>query len=83
MISEDDSSKLATNANNGIKKVKGVAARTHREKEQRDRQKELVAQRAEAANKRNARSERRRGDGMLAVKSNSHQEINLLFEIAV
>ncbi|EXJ81154.1 hypothetical protein A1O3_07444 [Capronia epimyces CBS 606.96] len=44
-------------------KLRGAAARTNREKELRDKQKEQQAvQRAEAANKRNARSERRRGE---------------------
>ena len=46
------------------RKIRGAAARNYRDKESRDRQKEIAAQRAEAANKRNARSERRRGDGM-------------------
>ena len=45
-------------------KMRGAAARNHREKEMRDQQKEIAAaQRAEAANKRHARSERRRVDG--------------------
>ncbi|EXJ78454.1 hypothetical protein A1O1_08854 [Capronia coronata CBS 617.96] len=44
-------------------KLRGAAARNNREKELRDKQKEQQAvQRAEAANKRNARSERRRGE---------------------
>lgn len=67
VVSEDDSSKPITNGNNGVKKTRGAAARNHREKEHRDRQKELAAHRAEAANKRNARSERRRGDGTLII----------------
>lgn len=43
--------------------MRGAAARNNREKEIREKQKQdALAQRAEAANKRNARSERRRAD---------------------
>jgi len=58
--------KASVNGNTNVRKVRGVAARNSREKEARDRQKELAAQRAEAASKRNARSERRRAEGMKA-----------------
>lgn len=45
-----------------------MAARNNREKELRDKQKEQqAAQRAEAASKRNARSERRRGEGLFPI----------------
>ncbi|KAK5944689.1 Histone deacetylase complex subunit [Knufia obscura] len=44
-------------------KLRGAAARNNREKELREKQKQdVAAQKAEAANKRNARSERRRVD---------------------
>ena len=51
------------NGNSDGKKIRGAAARNHRDNEVRDRQKEVAAQRAEAARKREARSERRRGEG--------------------
>lgn len=63
---EDASARNSVNGNrNGGQKLRGGAvARTNREKELREKQKEQqAAQRAEAVNKRNARSERRRGDG--------------------
>ncbi|ERF73096.1 hypothetical protein EPUS_06557 [Endocarpon pusillum Z07020] len=60
--SEEDSSKPTANGSNVVKRARGAAARNPRDKEHRDRQKDLAAQRAEAASKRNARSERRRGD---------------------
>lgn len=49
------------------KRVRGAAARNQREKDLREKMKEKEAaamQRAEAARKREARSERRRGEGM-------------------
>ena len=47
-----------------LERRRGAAARTYKEKEYRDQLKEeAAAQRAEAANKRNARSERRRAEG--------------------
>ena len=60
---DEPSTKPNTNGNAGGKKIRGAAARNHRDKEVRDRQKEIAAQRAEAARKREARSERRRGEG--------------------
>ena len=67
-LGEEVSTKLNTNGNTGVKKIRGAttAARNHRDKEVRDRQKEIAAQRAEAARKREARSERRRGEGKTA-----------------
>lgn len=50
-------------------KLRGAAARNNREKEIRDKLKqEAAAQRAEAATKRNARSERRRVDGEIPIQ---------------
>lgn len=64
---EEVSTKTNINGNTGVKKIRGAAAaRNHRDKEVRDRQKEIAAQRAEAARKREARSERRRGEGKTA-----------------
>ena len=64
---EEVSTKSNTNSNISVKKIRGAAAaRNHRDKEVRDRQKEIAAQRAEAARKREARSERRRGEGKTA-----------------
>jgi len=64
LLGEEVSTKPSTNGNIGVKKIRGAAAaRNHRDKEVRDRQKEIAAQRAEAARKREARSERRRGEG--------------------
>lgn len=60
---DDHSTKAGTNGSAGAKRIRGAAARNHRDKEVRDRQKEIAAQRAEAARKREARSERRRGEG--------------------
>jgi hypothetical protein len=61
---DESSTKPNTNGNAGGKRIRGAAARNHRDKEVRDRQKEIAAQRAEAARKREARSERRRGEGI-------------------
>ena len=63
---DEHSTKSNTNGSAGGKKIRGAAARNHRDKEVRDRQKEIAAQRAEAARKREARSERRRGEGKTA-----------------
>jgi hypothetical protein len=80
-VSEEDSSKPGTNGNNGVKRAKGTSSRNHRDKEHRDRQKDLAAQRAEAASKRNARSERRRGDGTSATTFVPKIEEVLLFQL--
>jgi hypothetical protein len=83
-VSEEDSSKPGTNGNNGAngaKRAKGVSSRNHRDKDHRDRQKDLAAQRAEAASKRNARSERRRGDGTSAMGFVPEIEGVLLFQV--
>jgi hypothetical protein len=64
---EEVSTKTNTNGNTGVKKIRGAAAaRNHRDKEVRDRQKEIAAKRVEAARKREARSARRRGEGKTA-----------------
>ncbi|KAI9814330.1 MAG: hypothetical protein M1832_005910 [Thelocarpon impressellum] len=55
--SDDDDGKGSIN---GVKKIRGAAARNHREKELRDRYKER--ERADAAGRRKGRAERRRGD---------------------
>ena len=63
-----DPSQSKSTSNSRAHKMRGAAARNHREKEMRDQQKEIAAQqRAEAANKRHARSERRRIDGQYAL----------------
>jgi hypothetical protein len=63
---DEPSTRTAANGNAGGKKVRGAAAaRNHRDREVRDRQKEIAAQRAEAARKREARSERRLGEGRI------------------
>ena len=57
---------LSTNKSNDLnpKRIRGAAARNHREKEMRDREKEREKERADAAGRRKGRAERRRGDGM-------------------
>ena len=61
---QDGATRAGTNGAQSAQKVRSVVARNHREKEIRDQQREqAAAQRAEAASKRNARSERRRLDG--------------------
>ena len=50
----------------GKQNLRGAVAKNNREREMRDKQKEQAAAvRAEAASKRMARSERRRGDGKI------------------
>src|ERR1700754_2929289 len=62
---EDAPGRGPTNGRPPTQKLRGAAARNNREKELREKQKEQqAAQRAEAASKRLARSERRRGEGM-------------------
>lgn len=59
-----DSKSGSTSRNPNPNSRRVPAARNNRDKEIRDKQKEQqAAQRAEAASKRNARSERRRGEG--------------------
>lgn len=61
----EDSALRTTSSGKISNKLRGAAAKNSREKELREKQKEQIAvQRAEAANKRHARSERRRVDGM-------------------
>lgn len=58
------------NGTKDSKRIRGAAARNQREKELREKQKEkelAATQRAEAARKREARSERRRGEGMAST----------------
>lgn len=74
--SDQASGKATTNGSTGGKKVRGVTARSHRDKEVRDRQKELSVQRAEAASKRAARSERRRGEGSKVYSRTSKHNID-------
>jgi hypothetical protein len=77
---EEVSIKLSTNGSTGGKKIRGggATARNHRDKEVRDRQKEIAAQRAEAARKREARSERRRGEGKTAYDHTSKTHFDIL-----
>jgi hypothetical protein len=76
---EETSTKPNTNGNTGVKKIRGAAAaRNHRDKEVRDRQKEIAAQRAEAARKREARSERRRVEGKTAYGHASKTHFDVL-----
>ena len=57
----------------GKQNLRGAAAKNNREREMRDIQKEQAATlRAEAANKRNARSERRRVDGNTHIEKPRH-----------
>ena len=57
----------------GKQNLRGAAAKNNREREMRDIQKEQAATlRAEAANKRNARSERRRVDGNTHIEKTRH-----------
>lgn len=58
--SEDDT-KPRSGSGGGAKKIRGAAARNHREKELREERERL---RMEAANKRKGRAERRRVGGM-------------------
>jgi hypothetical protein len=67
-VSDDESTMPNASGANGVKRIRGATVRNHRDKEVRDRQKELAQQRAEAASKRNARSERRRGDGKFSAE---------------
>lgn len=64
-VGSDDEGEKANSygASNG-KKGRGAIARSQRERETRARQTELATQRAEAASKRHARSERRGAEGM-------------------
>lgn len=63
-----DNDRQGMNGTKESRKIRGAAARNQREKELREKLKEKEAaatQRAEAARKREARSERRRGEGTL------------------
>ena len=62
--SQNDSDDGTNARNGGGKRIRGAAARNHREKELRE-EKERI--RAEAANKRKGRADRRRVDGMLTT----------------
>ncbi|MCJ1481878.1 hypothetical protein MMC06_002038 [Schaereria dolodes] len=78
--SEDDAG-LAGNQNDGAKKIRGAAARNHREKELRDREKEREKERADAAGRRKGRAERaerRRGDD--SDPSEEHQSRTTTFK---
>ncbi|KAI9852727.1 MAG: hypothetical protein M1838_005922 [Thelocarpon superellum] len=57
---EEDDSMTKISSQNGPRKIRGAAARNHREKELREREKER--ERADAAGRRKGRAERRRGD---------------------
>ena len=59
--SQNDSDDGANVRNGGTKRIRGAAARNHKEKELRE---EKERQRVEAANKRKGRADRRRVDGM-------------------
>lgn len=60
--SDDDAPSNKNSISSGGKRIRGAAARNHREKEHRD-QKEKEKERADVAGRRKARAERRRGDG--------------------
>lgn len=62
--SDDGSPSNKDDGNGGPKKIRGAAARNHREKETRDREAEREKARADAAGRRKGRAERRRGDGI-------------------
>lgn len=51
------------------KKMRGAAARNHRDKEIRDREEKRERERADAAGRRKGRAERRRGDGTSSTLS--------------
>lgn len=57
----DQSTKAPTGSH---KKMRGAAARNHRDKEIRDREEKRERERADAAGRRKGRAERRRGDGI-------------------
>jgi hypothetical protein len=76
-LGDEVPTKSNTNGNTSGKKICGGAARNHRDKEVRDRQKEIAAQRAEAARKREARSERRRGEGKTAYNHASKTRVDV------
>ncbi|KAI9861054.1 MAG: hypothetical protein M1813_005483 [Trichoglossum hirsutum] len=59
--SDDDAPSNKNSISSGGKRIRGAAARNHREKEHRD-QKEKEKERADVAGRRKARAERRRGD---------------------
>lgn len=62
--SQNDSDDGANMRDGGAKRIRGAAARNHKEKELRE---EKERQRAEAANKRKGRADRRRVDGTLNI----------------
>ena len=59
--SSDEALAAIKQSEHSPKKIRGAAARNHREKEQREQREK---ERADAAGRRKARSEKRRGDGM-------------------
>jgi len=70
---------LVGNGSKDSRRVRGAAARNQREKELREKQKEkelAATQRAEAARKREARSERRRGEGMLLLSRTEAMKVD-------
>ncbi|KAL8792470.1 MAG: hypothetical protein Q9195_004926 [Heterodermia aff. obscurata] len=60
--SDDDNDNETKPQDGGQNKIRGAAARNHRNKELREQEERREQERAEAAAKRKARSERRRGD---------------------
>ena len=67
--SEDEGDKPIKAAGGSHKKIRGAAARNHRDKEIRDREEKRERERADAAGRRKGRAERRRGDGMYPEQS--------------
>lgn len=63
------------NGRTGVKKIRGAAARNHKEKELRE---EKERAKHEAATKRKGRAERRRVDGEEAYQTNKPADVNSL-----
>lgn len=63
-VDTDEEADRSTKAVSGShKKMRGAAARNHRDKEIREREEKRERERADAAGRRKGRAERRRGDG--------------------
>ena len=69
--SEDEGDAGTKSGEGGNKKIRGAAARNHRNKELREREEQRERERADAAGRRKGRAERRRGDG-IAPSVHSH-----------
>lgn len=61
--SEDEGDTGSKSGEGGYKKIRGAAARNHRNKELREREEKRERERADAAGRRKGRAERRQGNG--------------------